>query len=230
MNRWFVASLALTGAVLAGTAYVQGFAMDLFPERVPTHWNARFEADAWTARENLAPVLWSVPAVMVAFCFLTWGLPRLSPKNFGIESFQATYYYVMALCAGLFAYMHGAILWGAVYSESHPTLYMKLFLGGMCLFFALMGNVLGKVRQNFWMGVRTPWTIANETVWNRTHRLAAWLFVGAGLGSFLLILALPSSASSAAFFVMIGSILAAAFIPVVYSAILYKRLERAGQL
>ena len=49
------------------------------------------------------------------------------------------------------------------------------------LLLALLGNVLGKVRRNFWVGVRTPWTLADVRVWERTHRLAAWLFTVAGL-------------------------------------------------
>jgi uncharacterized membrane protein len=94
----------------------------------------------------------------------------------------------------------------------------------MFLFFALLGNVLGKVQRNFYVGVRTPWTLASETVWVQTHRLAAWLFTGAGvLGLVIVLVGVP-------FYFAFGLILVAALVPVVYSLVLYKRLEKKGLL
>lgn len=229
-NRWFLGSAALTALALASAAYLHFVRLDMFPARVPIHWNASFDVDGWVERERFWPVLWGMPGAMALFCGLTLLLPRVSPRRFTIESFQATYYYAMALVVGLMGYLHFAILWGALHSADHKTLFMKLFLGGMGLFFALMGNVLGKVRRNYWMGVRTPWTLASETVWNRTHRLAAWLFVGAGAGGFLMVMALPTSWAAVSSIGLVALIVVAALIPVVYSATLYKKLERAGQL
>jgi uncharacterized membrane protein len=54
-------------------------------------------------------------------------------------------------------------------------------VGGIFLFFALMGNLLGKVRRNFWMGIRTPWPLAGDAVWIATHRAAARLYTAMGL-------------------------------------------------
>ena len=62
-------------------------------------------------------------------------------------------------------------------------------VGGTFLFFALLGNVLGRVRRNFYIGVRVPWTLASERVWNDTHRVAAWLFVACGLAGFVIAVA-----------------------------------------
>jgi uncharacterized membrane protein len=87
----------------------------------------------------------------------------------------------------------------------------------------VIGNVLGKVRRNFWMGVRTPWTLANDTVWAATHRLAARLMVAAGLlGAMAVWLGVPIAIC----FVLL---IAALLVPAVYSLVLYKRLEREGQ-
>ena len=57
----------------------------------------------------------------------------------------------------------------------------RAMLAGLMIMFGLMGNVMGKVRRNFWVGVRTPWTLASDRVWNDTHRLAGQLFVGAAV-------------------------------------------------
>jgi uncharacterized membrane protein len=132
----------------------------------------------------------------------------------------------MMLVVALMGYLHVATLWGAMQPAENKTIFMRFFLGGICLFLALLGNVLGKVRRNFWMGVRTPWTLASEVVWNQTHRLAAWLFVAAGLIGFALAMVLPPSAA----WVLLLVLLPAALLPVLYSLVLYKRLEREGKL
>jgi len=100
----------------------------------------------------------------------------------------------------------------------------RAILAGIFLFFALMGNVMGKVRRNFYIGVRVPWTLASERVWNDTHRLAAWVMTSAGVAGFLAILfGAPIWAGFVLLFVPM-------FIPIVYSFLHYKALERSGQL
>jgi uncharacterized membrane protein len=97
-------------------------------------------------------------------------------------------------------------------------------LGGIALLFVLLGNVMGKLRRNFWLGVRTPWTLANERVWYATHRLAARTMVAGGLPALVAALgALPH-------LVAVAALLGAALVPVVFSLVYYKRLERAGTL
>ena len=102
--------------------------------------------------------------------------------------------------------------------------FQNKFLQSLELFFALMGNSLGKVRRNFWMGVRTPWTLASETVWNRTHRVTAWLWVALGLVGFVIVLVFNWLVASLAL------LLVAVLTPVLYSLILYKSLEKQGKL
>src|SRR5262249_17855295 len=117
--------------------------------------------------------------------------------------------------------LHAALLW----SYLDPGVDgVRLLVGGLCLFFAVMGNLLGKVKRNFWMGIRTPWTLASEPVWERTHRLGAWLFVATGLFGFVGVLA--GGPVVGLFVVIIGG----ALVPVVYSLVIYKRLERQGRL
>jgi immunity protein, SdpI family len=100
----------------------------------------------------------------------------------------------------------------------------RAITGGVCLLIALLGNVMGKVRRNFFVGVRTPWTIANERVWNATHRFAAKTFFAGGLAGLLAVLL------RAPFWLPIAAILVAALVPAIYSLVFYKQLERAGEL
>jgi uncharacterized membrane protein len=226
MTRWFYLSVALTLLAFGVSLYLWEFRYDDIPERVPTHWDIHFNVAEDTPKQDVVRVFFIMPLVMVLLCGLTLLLPWLSPRHFEVDSFRSTYGYIMMLIVALMGYLHVAILWGAMQREESKTIFMRFFLGGICLFLALLGNVLGKVRRNFWMGVRTPWTLASEPVWNQTHRLAAWLFVAAGLVGFALVMLLPAEAAWIALFVLIP----AGLVPVIYSLVLYKRLEREGKL
>jgi uncharacterized membrane protein len=226
MTRWFYLSVALTLAAFAATFYVWQFRYDDLPAQVPVHWDAHFDPDGFSPKQEVLKTFFILPGVMALLCVLTLMLPWLSPRHFEVTTFRSTYGYVMMLIVALMGYLHVATLWGAMQPAENKTIFMRFFLGGICLFLALIGNVMGKVRRNFWVGVRTPWTLASEAVWNRTHRLAAWLFVAAGLAAFALVMVLPPAAVWVAFVVIVPATL----VPVVYSLVLYKRLEREGKL
>lgn len=216
MTRFYFAlasGLMLAAWIAALAAY------PYLPEKVPIHWNLRGEVDGYGQKQ------WAVfltPAVMVGLFGLFRVLPWLSPKPFTLDTFRGTYEFAVALTMGLMAYIHAFMLWAA---WAGPVDVGRALVAGLCLFFALLGNVLGKVRRNFFLGVRTPWTLANERVWIDTHRLAARLFVAAGLIGFALCLIVGGPV---AFLATFGLILFAAFVPAVYSLIHYKRLERQG--
>jgi uncharacterized membrane protein len=84
----------------------------------------------------------------------------------------------------------------------------------------VIGNFMGKFRKNFFVGIRTPWTLTSDVVWERTHRLAGWLFVLAGL------VWIVGGLVHASPVVLVVAALAAGFVPAVYSYFLYRRVER----
>jgi uncharacterized membrane protein len=217
MSRWFILSAAALLLSAGASLYVYAFHLDGLPAQLPMHWNIEGEPDGWM-QTSTALLVW--PAITAGVVLLTLALPWLSPKQFEIESFRDTYGYVMALVACLMTYMHLVVLAG-----SFQLLHTDRWLfGGLFLLFALIGNVLGKVRRNFWMGVRTPWTLASDAVWIQTHRLAAWLFTAFGVGGFLaMLLGAPLMWCFVGLFV-------SAMTLVLYSLLLYKRLEKQGRL
>lgn len=220
MNRWMYVSLALTALAFGASLYVYGNRDGLLQESVPTHWGISGEPDKFTPRDEMLPQLLMLPAMMGLVIVLTFVLPWLSPRHFKIDEFRGTFNYVMMLVVFLMGYMQGVMLTG----YTHPKVDVsRPLVGGIFLFLAVMGNQLGKVRRNFWMGVRTPWTLASETVWTQTHRLAAWLLVGAGVVGFVVV---EMGQMVLAFAILMVSVL----VPVVYSLVLYKRLEREGKL
>ncbi|HZY87908.1 MAG TPA: SdpI family protein [Gemmataceae bacterium] len=221
MNRWLCVSILLAGAAWAASLVAWYGFYDQLPAQVPVHWGASGRPDKFVPRPDALPYLLLMPGVMTGLVLLTPVLPWLSPRHFEVDSFRGTYNYLMALVQGLFAYLGGTIL-AATFGARVDI--GTLMMGGMFLFFALMGNVLGKVRRNFFVGVRTPWTLASEAVWVRTHRLTAWVWVAGGVVGLLAILAgVPPLLTLALLPVLV-------LYPVVYSLVLYKRLQREGKL
>src|SRR5262245_20049327 len=179
MSRWGYLALALSAAALPVSAYAQWAYYDSLPEQVPTHWGINGQPDGWTSKDHVLMIFYMLPLAGLAVTALgLFVLPWLSPQNFAVESFRRTYDYVFALVAALFVFLNVVFLWATI--TGNP-LAERPFLAGFFIFFALIGNVLGKVRRNFWMGVRTPWTLADVQVWDRTHRVAAWSFTAVGV-------------------------------------------------
>jgi uncharacterized membrane protein len=187
------------------------------PDRVPIHWNLNMQPDHNAPK--LALCLFG-PGFMALVMVLTWLFPWLSPKRFRIDAFWSTYHQVMLLCFGMMAYLYAAMLW----ADSGRAIDMgRAILSGVCLFVVLFGNLMGKLRRNFYLGVRTPWTLASERVWNATHRFAAKAFVGGGLAG--LALSIAGLYLWAALALAVPGLAAWA-----YSLVYYKQLDRRGEL
>ena len=213
-SRYLIAAILL----VVTTLIVSAMLYSSLPERVPTHWNIRGQVDGYGPRGSI----FIMPGAMAALLVIFWVvLPALSPKSYSVESFRATYDYLMFCVLAFMAYLWGVILWSSLRGPLDPG---RGLIGGMCVFLILIGNVMGKVRRNFWFGVRTPWTLADERVWNATHRLAGWTFVLGGLAG---LLSVWLGLNIVACFIPIA---APALVTVIYSLVYYKRLERRGEL
>jgi uncharacterized membrane protein len=213
-RKYYLIGILLTAALLMAIliAYPQ------LPNQVPTHWNMKGQANDYSAKWALFLI---GPGLMAGTMLLFYFLPWLSPKQWQVDTFQSTYLYIMLVLVSMLAYFTGVTLWGGL---GHAANVDRAIIGGVCLLFALLGNVMGKVRRNFFIGVRTPWALANERVWNATHRLAAKTFVaGGGIGLALTAVGVKGWPPFAA-------LMAGALIPVVYSLVVYKQLERRGEL
>jgi uncharacterized membrane protein len=212
--RYYAACALMVAAALAAFFYV----LPGLPERVPVHWNLHGEADRYGSPWSLlvlGPVL--MAGTMVLFAVLPW----LSPKHFEVDSSLRAYLAFMLILVGMFGYFFAVSLWAAM---SGPVGAPRAVIGGVCVLSILLGNLMGKVRRNFFLGVRTPWTLASERVWYATHRLAAKTLVAAG------VIGLALSLASAPAWLSVAIVALGAVVPAVYSLVHYKRLERAGQL
>ena len=212
MNRR-TAIISILALLIAGLAYSL-WLYPALPDKIPIHWGWDGHVDGWGAKSWAA---FLGPGVVALFLLLLVALPALSPPGFKLNAFSPTFHYVMALCAALFSFLHIVSLQAALRPELS---FGRALIVGLLVFLAMMGNVLGKVRRNFWLGIRTPWALADEKVWNATHRLGGRLLFAMGLlGAVAVMLGAPPGVC---FIALLASIL----VPVVYSLVLSKRLER----
>ena len=151
---------------------------------VPVHFNAYGEANGW-ASANLG--LFVMPWTALVLLAAQWIAPRIDPRGDNLrksgKAFGTIFLGITTVLAAAQVYI---VVQSLQLAGPAPKLPM-LLVGGL---FVFMGNVLGKLRSNFTVGIRTPWTLSSERVWDQTHRFAGKAFVAAGL--LLLVLAMSS--------------------------------------
>jgi len=170
IRRADVLGLALIGGVVVLAATLYG----RLPATVPTHWNWAGQPDGFMRKPLGAFLLPLVAAVTWAVLAV---LPALSPRGFSMERFRGTYDVLRTTIVGFLVLVATAQLLVAAGWRLRLDVVIPVAVG---LLLAILGNYMGKVRRNFFVGIRTPWTLASEEVWLRTHRVAGGLFAAAG--------------------------------------------------
>lgn len=169
-------ALALLPAVMLALAWTR------LPGQVPIHWNIHNQADRWAS----PAALWGLCAVGPVVALLFQFLPRLDPKRENYEKFQSKYELTALVVLLLFAVAMAVTLAETLWpGRLNVGKVVCLAVGVLSL---ILGNLMGKVKRNWFLGFRTPWALSDPDVWNKTQRLAGWvLFLSGGL---LILLAL----------------------------------------
>ncbi len=212
-NRALLAGLALVIAaiVISASAYPS------LPGRVPTHWDIAGNPNAYSSR-IVASVL--TPAIMAFVWLLMALLPEISPRGFRLEESAGVFYIAMLAVMGFALAMHAMLIRAGLTDGRASTTLLFAALGALL---GVIGVLLGKVKRNFWFGVRTPWTLASDEVWLRTNKLAGRLFL---IGGILIVIASFVPPAGAIATVAIVAVVALA--SVVYSYVVYRRIEGFG--
>jgi len=182
------------------------------PDPMPSHWNAAGEINGYMSK------FWGVflmPLVSLGMLLLFLAIPRIDPLKANIAQFIEAYNLMMVLLIVYMLYVYALTLIAALGYQFNMT---DMLLPAMGLLFIVIGFLIGKAKRNFFVGIRTPWTLMSDTVWAKTHQLGKWMFVGAGTVTIIC-----TFLNESAFGVMMIALLAAAFVPIVYSYILWKR-------
>jgi uncharacterized membrane protein len=145
------------------------------PDRMPVHWNAAGQVDRWGGKFQ---GLLLMPLVATGMYLLTVILPMFDPGRGNYGNFFKAYYAIRISILVCLAAIYAVMLLTAFGHQVNVTMVMMLTVG---LLLVVIGNYLSKIRPNWFVGVRTPWTLSSKLSWDKTHRLAGWLFMFMGL-------------------------------------------------
>jgi uncharacterized membrane protein len=210
-RRRFAAASALVGVAAVASAAVYS---DL-PALMAIHWGPSGEADDRVARSVGAA---AIPALMAVLAAVLWSVPSFDPRHESYDQFRPTYdWFVVGLLA-FFAYVHGLVL--ALNLGVDVSLLRALVPACAALYYAL-GRLLERAEPNWFVGIRTPWTLLDDRVWERTHERAGPLFKLAALATLGGVVA-----GRYAIVFLVGPLLIVAFGSIAHSYVVYRRLHR----
>ena len=203
--------------VLVLTAVITLIAYPVMPDVVASHWNAEGTLN------GTMPKFWGlilIPLLMYGFCALLTVLPRIDPLRNNYQKFQDYYEgFILVFAAFFFFIQLQIILWGRGIHVS-PNLTMPVMIGGL---FVYIGFLMEHAEPNWFVGIRTPWTLSSDSVWKKTHQRAGTLFKLAGVVSMIGALA----GIYASLFILVPAI-AVALYTVVYSYTEFKKEQKSG--
>jgi uncharacterized membrane protein len=213
----------LIGCALLAVAAViaSAVAWPRLPDPTPVHWNLAGEADGFGSRWGLALL---GPVLTLTFLGLFVAIPIIGPWRKAFEESSAVYNRIVLVLVAMMAGIHVALLYSAASESARMTPALPVIIG---VSLAFIGNAFGKIRRNFYVGIRTPWTIASEEVWERTHRAGGRLFVVHGILCAATALLVPLWVC---FIILIGGVVAIAIWSVVYSLMLYRKVGERDEL
>jgi uncharacterized membrane protein len=168
--------LVMTALMFIGGAVVYPY----LPSPIPTHWGISGQADAFSPKG-----FWSVfliPVISLALYGLLLVVPIVDPKRANIAKSLRGYNIVLDAIIGLQVVIFISTTFAAFKPGFDVVRIMLLAMGAM---FLVLGRVMQDVKQNFTMGVRVSWTLADEVVWEKTNRLGGRLFMGLGVVTFV---------------------------------------------
>jgi uncharacterized membrane protein len=218
MNRtkWMIAMAAIVVLTFA----LGGALFSRMPLSMASHWNAAGAANGYMSR------FWGIfllPLISLGLLGLFLVIPKIDPLKSNIEKFINFYYGFVVLFLVYFLYIYTlTLLWNLDFRFDMT----RALLPAVGVLFFFIGIMVSKSKRNYFIGIRTPWTLANDEVWNRTHRLGGLLFKITGIVSAIVAIFV----SEPAIWVLLGLALATTVITLVYSYVVYRRLERAGKL
>ena len=203
-------SIILLSFILSAYFYPQ------MPEQVASHWNAQGQVDGYISKSW---GLFSMPFVLVGLALLFLAIPRIDPLKANIEAFRKYYDgFVILFLVFMLAVHFQVILWN-IGIQISPNVVMPIALG---LLFFYAGILCENAKRNWFVGIRTPWTLSNDRVWDRTHQIGGKLFKMAGVITFLGIFF-----QNYAVFFILAPVLVVTVYTVVHSYVEYQKETKA---
>ncbi|MBK8782496.1 MAG: SdpI family protein [Anaerolineales bacterium] len=199
---------------LIAIALVAGLSLwNQLPDQMASHWNSNDQVDGYISR------FWGVflmPLITLGMFVLFLVVPGIDPLKANIAQFREAFNIFIALMVAFMLYVHGlTLVWSLGYQDFKMSAAMLPFMG---ILFIAIGYLLRQAKRNFFIGIRTPWTLSSDSVWDKTHQLGSTLFMVSGafaiLGGFF--------GGMTAIWLMFVPLIGSSLFLVVYSYVLYR--------
>ena len=205
--------LMILGATLAGLLL-----WNRLPEQMASHWNVNDQVDGYMSK------FWGMilmPVITLGMFLLFILIPNIDPLKANIAKFRDTFNLFITFITGFMVYVHAlTLLWNLGYTNLGIG---KAMLPVMGLLFIVIGSLLRKAKRNWFIGIRTPWTLSSDRVWDETHRLGSILFMISGvlavIGGFF--------GGIIAFWMLFVPLMGSTIFLVIYSYIFYQKETNA---
>ncbi|MBI3173483.1 MAG: SdpI family protein [Chloroflexi bacterium] len=207
-------TLIVSLVLVVAATLVGALLWNQLPEQMASHWDINDQVNGYM------PKFWGLflmPLVTLGMLVLFLVIPSIDPLKANIAQFREAFNLFIVLIIGFMIYVHGLTLaWSLGYQNFKMSTAMLPFMG---LLFIAIGFMLRKAKRNFFIGIRTPWTLSSDRVWDETHRLGAILFMSSGvlavIGGFF--------GGMVAFWMLFVPLIGSTLFLLVYSYVLYRR-------
>lgn len=182
------------------------------PERFPMHFDPHGQVDRYGGRVE---GMLAIPLITLAIYLLLLFLPRIDPGRSNYANMAGAY---AVIRVSIVAFLGAVHLFIQTAARGNAVDLTNILPFGLGMLFLVLGNVMGKLRPNWFVGIRTPWTLSSAESWTRTHRAGGWVFVTTGLVTILASVV----AGRAAFPIAVGLLLCGTLGLTIYSYIVWR--------
>lgn len=189
-------------------------ALPLLPKQIPIHFDVHGVPDGYGSSLTIL----AFPAIILFINIMAEITKYTDPKASNYSFFSKHYYFLFAIIDIFMVIVQSYMI---IYGLDKPTLNIShIMTNTVGVLFIFVGNYMPKIKQNFFMGIKTPWTLADETVWYKTHRLSGKLWFTAGIVMCICGLLLPGKYTFVILMILSGLMVV---FPLIYSYIIFKR-------
>lgn len=214
MNFLIKKELPVIGIALFPLIYL-GSVWNSIPENVPLHWDLNGEIDNWGSKYTLVGLVFLMPILTYILMII---VPKIDPKK-RIEAMGGKYDQFKFILVAFMSVLSIFIIYISKNQELSSPGIIFVLVG---ILYVFLGNYFKVLKQNYFIGIKTPWTLENEKVWKLTHLLAGKMWVIGGLTVVILSLILPENSN---FYFFIGITVIITIVPIVYSYLIYKKIK-----